>query len=239
MAITSFKRTAPVAPVVDAEVVPDTNPSTAMVAAPKAGVPDVARPSYAGVEGEFKSSDAAIPYIAIGQKAGTLCDDHPDWMGQFVFDKALPLSSSIKFLVLTMRKFYEEVVEYGSDEIPQRFETAAAARAANVEFRDAATIDILVEIPADQAENFAIIDHDGKFYAAARWGVRSTAYGKTVGIIFRDLATWLKGNPRNGFYTATTEKKSNGKNTWWVPSLKAAGPVPDGLRAAIEEQFGS
>jgi hypothetical protein len=241
MALTTFKRTP--TKVTDADVVDVESTTTsgdatqAMVPAPRAGAVDVTRPKYAGLEGEFSSRDAAIPYIAIGQKSGTMCDDHPDWIGQFVFDKVLPLSNKITFTVLSLRKFYEEVTEYGGDEIPKRFDTVAAAKASGVEFRDVANIDILVEIPADQAENFGVLDHNGKHYAAARWGVRSTAYGKTVSIIYRDLSTWLKGDLSSGFYTATAEKKTNGHNSWFAPSLKTAGLVPAELREAIRAQY--
>jgi hypothetical protein len=68
--------------------------------------------------------------------------------------------------------------------------------------------------------------------------VRSSAYGRTVGIILKDLAGWLKNDLASGSYTITTEKRTGNGNSWFVPSLKTAGPVSAELRAEIKNKFG-
>jgi hypothetical protein len=191
----------------------------------------------AQIQGEFTARDMAIPYLNLGQKSGTMCDNHPDWIGGFVYDKSSFLGNEIRIVVGRLKKRYEEVLEFGSPEIPQQFDTIAAAQAAGIEVRDVAEIDVLVECNRDM-EQFAMFEADGKAYAPARYVVRSSAYGRTVGIILKDLAGWLKNDLPSGFYAMTTEKRSGNGNSWFVPKLAAAGKVSEDLRNVIREKFG-
>jgi hypothetical protein len=190
------------------------------------------------LQGEFTQRDMAIPFLQLGQKAGMLCDEHPEWIGQWVYDKAVPLGNSVKVVVCRLKKRYEEVTEYGSQEMPQQFETFAAAQAAGVEVRDVAEIDLLIETDDVELEPFAMLDNAGKFYMPARYVVRSTAYGKTVGIFLKDLAGWLKNDLAAGFYSMESIKKTANQNTWFAPQLAVAGKVPAELRTQIGEKFG-
>jgi len=189
------------------------------------------------LQGEFTARDMAIPYLQLGQKAGTLCDDHPEWLGKWVYDKALCLGDTISVIVCRLKKRYEEVTEFGGPDIPQQWETEAAAKAANVEFRDVCEIDLLVEVTSEDGEQFAMFETSGKSYAPARYVVRSTALGKTMGVILKDLAGWLKNDLASGFYSIVAEKRTNGSNSWFGPKLTAAGKVSEPLRAQIREKL--
>lgn len=189
------------------------------------------------LQGEFTARDMAIPYLQLGQKAGTLCDDHPEWLGKWVYDKALCLGEEINIIVCRLKKRYEEVTEYGGGDIPQQWDTEAAAKAANVEFRDICEIDLLVEVTSEDGEQFAMLDDAGKSYAPARYNVRSTALGKTMGVLLKDLAGWLKNDLASGVYSMEAVKVTAKGNTWYTPKLTADGKVSDTLRALIREKL--
>ena len=185
-------------------------------------------------EGDFQATDVRIPYLSICQKSGNLMDEHPDWLGQFIYDKALALGRSINVVFFKVKKYFEEDLPYGSEGIPQRFDTLAEAREAGVEFKDCANLDLLVEVPAgfDGAEEL-----DGKFYTPARYTVRSTAYGATVKILMKDVSFRLKGGLRTGRYRLEVEKKTNGSNSWFAPKLVADGFSSQEVQAFINERF--
>ncbi len=219
-------------------------PTMAMVPIPKdpappnpvtAGPPQVCFPQLGG---EFTPADAAIPYLALGQKSGMLTEDHPDRVGQFIFDKTLPLGRELNVIVCRMRKFYEEKTEYGGSEIPRRFDKAAEASEANVGVQEVAEIDLLIEATSEAAQEHAVLDHAGQSFLAARYTVRSSAYRSAAGIIYRDYQGWLKRDLASGFYHISAAKRTGHGNTWYVPVLKTNGKVPAELRAKIKDTLG-
>lgn len=201
-------------------------PQTTALAAP-IGVPSA-------FEGEFTAADMRIPYLAICQKSGKMMDENPDWLGQFIYDKSAALGKKITVVFFKVRKFYLEDLPYGSDGIPQKFNTVAEAREAGVDFVDVAELDCLIEVPAD----FDGADEiEGKFYIPARYTVRSTAYAATVKILVKDVSLRLKGNLASGLYTIDVEKKTNGSNSWFAPKLSAAGTTPEAVQEYISNHF--
>jgi hypothetical protein len=230
MAKVSFNRNA--APV--AEPAP-----TAVAVAPIASAESMAVANVmhtAQLEGEFTSRDMAVPRLKLGQKVGQATDENPTWIGTWIYDGAMSLGPVARIIVVRLRKYYLENLEYGSDQKPQVFQTHADAVKAGVQIKDVCDIDMLVECNAD-LDQFAVVDVDGKSYAPARYTVTSSAYGRTVGILLRDAAGWLRNDLPSGFYTITSVKKTDGQNSWFTPQLKADGKVSDELRAAIKAQF--
>jgi hypothetical protein len=191
------------------------------------------------LEGEFGARDMRVPRLQLGAKSGKLTDEHPEWVGHFVYDGAYPLGKEIRLIVSKIRKYYEENLEFGSDEIPRRFDRMEDARAEGAVVRDVADIDLLLEVEADDSTaDLALFEHSNKAYLPARYTVRSTAYGNTVGILLKDWAGWLKGDLSAGYYVMASEKRSNTMNSWFVPVLKTDGKVPTELRDEIREKFG-
>jgi len=189
------------------------------------------------LDGEFTPRDVAVPRLKLGQKTGAATDENPDLIGKWIFDGAVNLGTQVSVTVTRISKYYMEDVEYGSDIKPQIFKKHSDAVAAGVLVKDVADIDLLIEVPADADLPSAVLLGD-KEYAAARYTVQSSAYGRTVGILLRDLGGWLKGDFASGSYTMDAIKKTDGKNSWFTPSLKTAGPVAPETRAAIREMFG-
>ena len=189
------------------------------------------------LEGEFTARDVAVPRLKLGQKTGAATDENPDLIGKWIFDGVINLGTTVGVIVTRISKYYMEDVEYGSDVKPQIFKKHSDAVAAGVLVKDVADIDLLIEVPADADLPSAVL-LNGKEYAAARYTVQSSAYGRTVGILLRDLGGWLKGDFASGSYTMDAVKKTDGKNSWFTPSLKAANPNSPELRSAIREAFG-
>jgi hypothetical protein len=215
------------------------NNLTPVPATASGGAVEMPRENYApNVTGEVTARDMSLPRLQIGQKSGKLCDDHPEWFGGFVYDKGVFFGKDVRCIVIGMHKFYTEKLPEGSKDIPRNFATAAQAAAAGCDFREAAHLDVLVECNDDMADFAVLFGPDNKGYAPARWTVQSTAFGRTFGIILRDLQGWLKGDLASGFYKFSTEKKSNDINTWWIPVTKTDGKVPAELREEIRAKFG-
>ncbi len=210
--------------------------TTAIVEAPQMTthqlVAKMAPPS--DFEGDFTANDVRIPYLGICQKSGNMMDDHPEWLGHFIYDKSVDLGKTVSVIFFKVKKFFEESVPYGSDTIPQKFDTLAEAREAGVEFKDCANLDVLVEVPSDfdGAEEI-----EGKFYTPARYTVRSTAYGATVKILMKDTSFRLRGNLRSGCYKLEVEKKTNGSNSWFAPKLVANGFSSQAVQDYIASRF--
>lgn len=201
----------------------------------------VGRPHrFRQMEGEFTSSDAAMPYLNLGQKTGNLCEDHHEWIGTFVYDKSVGLGDEIRVVFSFLKKRYEEVTDFDSPDIPMLFDTKAAAETAGVQVRDIAELTVWIEVnPKSKAfrDNKGMLVDGDYGYVPAKYVVRSTAYGRTVGILFKDLPRSLDGEFINGFYIMTTEKKTKstakGTNSWHVPVLTHDGPTPDSLREML------
>lgn len=181
-------------------------------------------------EGEFTAADMKIPYLTLCQKSGNLMDEHPEWLGKWVYDKAASLGDKISVIFFRVKKFYVEALPYGSDTMPRRFETLAEAREAGAEVQDVAELDLLVEVPADFDGGKKIGD---KTYALARYTARSSAYGATVRILVKDTSLRLNGNLASGKYSMKAEKKTNGSNSWYAPVLSADGFAPEEVQEYI------
>lgn len=191
--------------------------------------------SSAQLEGEFTQRDVSVPRIKIGSKLSKECEDDPTKIGQWLYD-GLAVGKTIRVIITRVVKSYVEDLPYGSEEQPKRFKTYGEAVQAGCQVRDTADIEMLVECD-ETMDQFAALDAGGKSYAPARYTVQSSSYSRSVGIILRDAGGWLKGDLASGFYSISTEKKSNDKGSWFVPSLKADGKVPDEVRNAIREKF--
>ena len=195
-----------------------------------------------GFEGEFSSKDMATPYLGLFGKTSKGFEENPSWLGQWVYDKSIPLGTKIRVVFLRAKKWIIEDLPFGSKEIPQRFTKMEDARAAGFNegtLADTADLDLLIEIDAsvEGVSDLAHVFDADKAYILCRYGVRSSAYGKTIGILTKDASGFLKGNLINGFYDMETSQRTGPKGTYYVPILKTAGRTSDSLRAGIIQKL--
>ena len=227
-------------------------PALAVAVVPRGGeslVPEEPRPlssasglgGVRGLEGEWSARDAAIPYIAIGQRMSKFLEEHPDWLGSLVYDKAEKLGGVCTVIVTSMRKYYEEDTEFGSGEIPQRFDSMEEARESGLAIKDVVEADMFVlATTPEQYERCTLTDDDDTGYYPARMVFRSTGLSSFVGVLIRDLAGWLKGSLDTGFYELRAVKKTSPKGDYYVPVAKATGrKLPENLLRQVRLALGA
>jgi hypothetical protein len=184
----------------------------------------------------------ATPDLTIVGKTSKVFDIHPEWMGQWLYDKEYPLGTELRVVFIRATKWFVEDLPFGTQQVPQRFARMADARAAGFNeatLKDTAELDLLIEVnaAAEGVSDLAHIIEGDKGYILARYSVQSTAYGKTASILAKDMGGFLKGNLINGFYQMVTQSKTSPKGTYFIPILKTDGKTSDGLKQQIVERL--
>jgi hypothetical protein len=190
-----------------------------------------------GFEGEFSAKDMRVPYLSICGPSSESFKTDPSLLGQFIFNKVIPLGAQIRVIFCRATKRYVEDLPFGSPTEPRRANTRAdylAMGLTDSQMKDVADLDLLIEFPGDTEgiDEMADLFVGDKAYLLARYTVQSTAYGKTVPLLMGDMKGFLKGNLVNGYYDVEPAKGA-GKNLYFYPVLKAAGPTSIELRRAI------
>lgn len=199
--------------------------------------------SVRGLEGEWASRDAAIPHLSLVQRTSKALETNPGWLGTFVYNKdEESLGTTLKVIVVRMRKYYEQDLEFGSGELPKRYASMDEVRAAGDvgAVKDVADVDMLVlaDTP-ERYERCTFTDSEDNGFYPVRMTVRSGNMASFVGVVIRDLAGWLKGSMESGFYTISAVKKSNAKGTWHAIVARPAGKVPEDLVKQIRLAYAS
>lgn len=194
----------------------------------------------AQMSGEFNNKDVAIPYLKIGHATSKGFSDNPAMLGSFVWSEGLVLGKSLTVVFLRMAKHYQEKTEYGDQTPPQRWDRGADAVCSGLPFEEHGLLDMLIEVPADRPDlEDEIYTSVGEVdFLAARMDVKTRGFRNTVGVLLRDKDAWLKGFFKNGKYTLIADKKTDGKNTWYVPLLKSCGPTSNEVREEVLARFG-
>ena len=197
--------------------------------------------SNSQMEGEFSNKDVAVPYLRIAHATSKGASDAPTMIGNFVIAEGTILGKVLTVVFLRMSKHYQEKTEYGDVTMPKRWSRIAEAQASGCDFEEHGVLDMLIEVPADRTaelEDLVYASVGDKDFMAARLDVKTRGYRNTVGVLLRDKDAWLKGFFKNGKYTLAVDKRTDGKNTWFVPIIKACGPTSNELRDEINARFG-
>jgi hypothetical protein len=196
------------------------------------------------VEGDFDDRDVRAQYLSLVARTGELVDQFG--AGSFVLNKELKVGNGkdkpVNITILGIRKHYEELVPFGSEETPQLFDTKEQAVAAGFSTEwDAKkrvgavlTCRSLVEVP-DQ--DFSMYEFGGKFYAEATWVLHKTAYkAAAIDIIKARSKGHLKDGLWKGGWLLTSALKQGGTSTYYVPVLKKNGRHPDDFVKWVESE---
>lgn len=190
-----------------------------------------------GVEGEITPADLKFPRINLVQKIGDLSNNFEP--GSIVFDKSTVLCAKNKALELTvlrLKKQYQEVLPYGSEDHPRIFNTMAEVREAGgtttrgeggLLFAEMATIQVAIKKPENCSEDTEALfceEFDGDQYALGLWTLAKTAYtsaGKTL--ITKAMNQLKSAGILSGIWSVTMELRHSDKYQWYVPLFKLAG----------------
>lgn len=229
-----------------------TEPSTAVAVVANTPMP-VGPANPVGPEGDWDNVSEAAIELRLGQKPSKFVEDNPELMGKWVYDKAIRLgppedvkayspgltrevkSDSVLAIITRNQLYFEEDVEFGEGIIPGRWRTNAEARAAGVQYREAAVVDMLIPFTGEH-EQLVIVG--GLGFVKARFYAKKAAFRNVSQIVKRDEKTWLHGDKVGGFYELTVTKMTGAKGAYWVAGAKSAGSVPAELREAIREKYG-
>jgi hypothetical protein len=203
---------------------------------------------YAGIggfEGEFSAKDMRVPYLSICGPSSESFKEDQSRIGQFVLKAGefLPFGETIRVVFFRATKRHREDLPYDptSNVVAKTWATRAEYLADGFndsKVKDYADLDLLIEVDGnlegvdELADLFIGEGANAKAYFLARYSVQSTAYGKLVPTLMGDMKGFLKGNLVNGYYDLTTTK-GTGKNLYFYPTPKTAGPTSVELRRAI------
>jgi hypothetical protein len=143
--------------------------------------------------------------------------------------------NTVRMSVLSMHKYYREVLPYGAGTMPQSFDSAEEAIAAgfriarskadrdsgNPIVEDAARAIVAIEQPKGAMDRAFPYEVDGIRMTAGIWWIQSSAYPRVAKYVFSKLAFDLR---QTGLLSAVWQLKTevvNGKKgEYYVPAMK-------------------
>lgn len=197
--------------------------------------------------GENRPDLLRYPFLSLFSSKSENAGDFATWINTWVYDKSFSLGRDIVVIPVVLSLYYEQRVEFGSGEFPQKWQKLADAQASGLPYQEAAEIRMLVEVPAElNIKDPRVQELAGRRYVAVVYNVRRTSF-KVYKIMRADYTGWLSGGENgklygkryaNGQYLLGNEKKAGPAGPYQVPTIKAHGEVPADVRAAIKEKFG-
>lgn len=175
-------------------------------------------------QGDSSATQVRPPSLRIIGKTGKLCDQFPKNIGELVYDGEVILGTSVKAVVVSMKFGFEETLSYGGDELPERWDSVADAKASGKDYHPTAIVSLLLEMPQGIELGEQI---DGKFYAPAVFYIKRFDVSTWNSILKKDAMLRYKGDPRKGLYTISAKLIKGRANSWYGPALAAAGNTPD------------
>lgn len=224
MADTSFNRNAQT----------ETNPAPAVPANTQT---TLAAPTAVGkVSGYVDRKDFIVPSLKIVNGSGDLAEKFE--RGELILNNEEKLSdgtSPIKLTVLNIKTFFTEKLtdkDRKEGKTPRNFETPeqVAAAGGHLEWVNdepppfMKVADALVAIERDTEHPLFPFGYDGKYYAVAQWGLRSSSgYNRAAKLIITAANWGLKDGLQNGSWFLSTKPEKISGYTVAVPVLKS-GP---------------
>ena len=186
----------------------------------------LAHPVSGQFEGEWDVSDVEVPRLSIIQPTSGTVSEFPSHIGEFLFDKHVPLGENMKVIFLRFQKKLQEIKEF-DENMPLTFDTAAEAKAAGVPVKEMAIVTLAIEVGGDHpAFESSLVESGGNGYLVVEWFLQGRSYG-LARTVQKDVMSAFKGAPLySRFYDVESEKKPARGKPFRVPKPRLAGPVP-------------
>jgi hypothetical protein len=188
------------------------------------------------VIGEFNATDIRLPYLRIIQK---ISDDAATYgAGSFLFNGEVKIASegqAVKMTFIRFNKFYEEKLPMEAQKRPMVFDTADEVLKAGGSFNskdehfftEVAMMQAVIERPDGLSDQDSLLfpykAPNEKWYAMTLWTARGTAYSQTGPVLYTASNNFLSDGLYQGEWNVSTEKRTNPKGSWHVPSLRYVG----------------
>jgi len=226
-----------------AEVAPVATPAPATTTALAAP----ATPA-SGIEGELDQRDIRLPRFNVVNPTSKLCTEQDFPAGAIVFEKEVTLfekgADQLDAVVLRLKKVYQQKLPFDGDERPQVFDTSKEveenggttkySKEAEEDgrfYQSVAHIVLAVrapnDLPAEELYRFSH-EHGGANWAVGIITVAGSGYTNfAVPVINKVFGALKSVGISGGFWGLGTEKRSNDKNTWYVPVAKFNSVLTD------------
>lgn len=206
-----------------------TEAGEAITAEREAAIAVRSEPAPSGVQGEINQTDIRLPRVNLVQKMSETAEIFK--FGDIIFEKTVKigdLNSPVKITVLGIKKQYQQDLPYGSEEMPQLFDTSEEVRQAGGSvvrggdnyFAEIAHIRMVIEAPEslgeEELEYFPYAFND-KYYAQAVITVGRSAYGTFAKPLITHAFNTLKDGLWNGKFELHADQKKSPKGTYVVP----------------------
>ncbi len=186
-------------------------------------------PANNAMQGEFTTSDLRLPRLNLVQKMSELSENFK--FGDIVFEKTMRvggLENPLPFTVLRLVKQYQQDLPYGSEDMPQVFDTSEEVRAAGGSiirgapnyFSEIAHIQMAIAAPEELEEEhleFFPYSNAGKSWAKAVLTVSRSAYSTLAKPLITHGFNTLRDGFHNGLFELHVDLKKSAKGNYVVP----------------------
>jgi len=202
----------------------------------------------ATLQGDWNISDINIPRVNLVQKMSPTSEDFN--LGTFLFDKTIPVTNEQKeraeFVVLTLKKYYEEDKAYGDGELPVRFDTEQQAKDAGyfhkwdktadqdaLRYSERADAVLLLPVPLEHAH----YEHNGVGYVKGLLTLKGTSYKSCAKILATAFVNpSLDGKGYKVKWEFGSQKMTSKSISWYVPVAFNRGKHTDEFVQWLENE---
>jgi hypothetical protein len=200
------------------------------------------------LQGDWNISDINIPRVNLVQKMSPTSEDFN--LGTFLFDKTIPVTNEQKeraeFVVLTLKKYYEEDKAYGDGELPVRFDTEQQAKDAGyfhkwdktadqdaLRYSERADAVLLLPVPLEHAH----YEHNGVGYVKGLLTLKGTSYKSCAKILATAFVNpSLDGKGYKVKWEFGSQKMTSKSISWYVPVAFNRGKHTDEFVQWLENE---
>lgn len=184
----------------------------------------------------FSSKDAKPAWLSVVQPTSEILGEHPEWRGQFLYDKAHPLGNVLDFTILQAKRVYVEDLPYAPGNNPMRWFSLAQAKASGKRFKEEAYAVVAISLGEELADKIGtgIRDFAGRKVLVAAWTLRGSFYQIITGRVMDKDGPKMGGKWHRAEFKYAAKQVKSPKGTFMVPDFKGLTKNSEEYVAALE-----